>query len=962
MAGPEIRLLGPFEVSESGRAVTLPGRKIRALLALLALSAGRTVSFDSLATGLWDDDPPERVRGSLQTYVGRLRRALGADVVTTEPTGYRLRVPSSAVDVLEFQSRLDAASTSEREREFLDSALGLWRGDPFGESLSDWIDQRVFPDLVERYLAAYERRIDLDLASGDSTGLVGELLALTDRYPLREPLWTRLLVALQRSGRKAEALDRYEAVRTRLADELGVSPSGELQAVYRDLLAEPHISVRVELQPPAASLTRFIGRESELAVVNQLLADTRLVTLAGPPGSGKTRLSVELADQNVLMVELATLTGEHAVVGAVASALGITDEFGQLTADTLVNALSARDLLIVLDNCEHMVEAAAELVSRLLNTCPGVRFLTTSRVPLGVAGEQVFRLPPLEEQPAVELFADRAGLVTGQVDTGDAVRQICERLDGLPLAIELVAAWCRVLSPAEILERLDTLLPLSKGPRGRQETMTATVEWSRCLLTPTERQVFDRLSVFIGGFDLRAAEAVAQHHLLTSLTALVDHSLVLAERADGRTRYRLLEPLRQCGATALEASGESEATRGRHAEHYLAVARRCNAGLNEPDRPAHLLELQRESGNLLAAVNWARSQPTDLGLELCTAMAHFWEQRGRVNGARMRLTEFLERGASDRRVRAMALERVGRLAWRQRDYVGARKAYQESISLLHEVGSELDTARGLRNLALVESTSGEPLQAEKLCQQSIDLYLRHGDERGRSTTLTVLGVARYERGDWQGGLDSFHQALEASRSIGAAALTISARLGAAFASAMTGDTVAHRKQLTLVVEELRKTAGLVEDPEWLWAATSLAAGEGRTLAALRLAGAAEMLSRRGGGMANVGVRHCESVVAAARREVGQAAAERLMVQGAGLGHEELITEALDLPTPADRPLTAREREVAALAGQGLGNEEIAERLCISRRTVESHLEHLRQKLDLSNRYQLIAWALSAKSG
>ncbi|MGC4943048.1 ATP-binding protein [Kribbella sp. DT2] len=719
---------------------------------------------------------------------------------------------------------------------------------------------------------------------------------------------------------------------------------------------------------PSGCLTRFFGREDELAHLGALLTGTRLVTVAGPPGGGKTRLAVEWATrgaERVWLVELALVSDGRAVAGATASALGVREQPGEPTTEALMTALSDTTALVVLDNCEHVVDATAKLVTRILRSCPSVRFLATSRVPLGVPGEQLFRLPGLDEAPALDLFADRAGLVAGGLgaaDDSEHVREICRRLDGIPLAIELVAAWNRVLSPPEILDRLDALLPMSKGTGScdRQRTMAATAEWSRCLLPPDARLLFDRLSVFVGGFDLPAAEAVAQlgPELLGCLTLLVDHSLVLAEpRADGSTRYRLLEPLRRYGETTLAARGEVDLVRQRHAEHFLAVARRCDAGLRGANRPAGLIELQREAGNLLAAANWSRSQAGDLGLQLSTVLAYFWEQRGRINGARQRLEELLDRGACDPRLRSAALARVGRLAWRQRDYQAARTAYQESLALARRYGDELDAARGLRNLALVESTTGNTARAEELCAQSIALYGAHDDERGKGWALTVLGLAKYEDGDWQGGRGCYRRALIASQSTGAVALGVTARLGTAFAAAVTGDVAEHRRQLTSVVGDLQRADGLVEDPEWLWAATSLAAAEGRVLSALRLAGAAERFSRRGGRMPAPMTEHCRAAVDRTRNEVGARTAERLMAEGAALPSERLMAESLALPTPADRPLTDREREVAELTGQGRTNDEIADALCISRRTVESHLEHIRHKLGLTNRYQLMAWSL-----
>lgn len=990
MTGIEIRLLGPFEVSCSGEVVKLPGRKVRALLALLALSAGETVSFDSLARGIWDENPPERVRGSLQTYVGRLRRALGDQVVATEPTGYRLCLPESSVDALVFRALVTDPGPGERGR--LDEALALWRGDPFGETLSDWIERRESPDLIERYLAASERRIDLDLAAGRPADCIRELRDLTGRYPLRETLWVRLLTALRSTGRKAEALDRYEALRTTLAEELGADPSPELQALHRDLLTEapPALVAQYEgpvRRVPSSGLTRFFGRQAELAQLGRLTAGARLVTMAGAPGAGKTRLAREFGltarfRDGAVLVELAPASDNASVLGLIAVALDVVvEEPGGTLERALVTALAGTELLLILDNCEHVVDAAAEIAEQLLAGCPRLTVLTTSRVPLGVPGEQVYRLPPLAEGPAAELFTDRAGLLHGELEQpehsepvngepGDSevaadrgldgtVNQICRQLDGLPLAIELAAAWSHVLSPAQLLERL---VPILTGahPHGRQRTIGATLDWSYQLLTPAQQLLFDRLAVFKGGFDLSAAEAVSQlqDDLLRPLTALVDHSLVLATRDDDGMRYRMLEPVRQYGELALAARGESAMIRERHAAHYLTVARRCDAGLRGPDRSASLIGLQREEGNLLSALNWARTKRDDLGLQLCTALAYFWEQRGYINDARARLEEFLEHHTADPRLRAGALARLGRLAWRQRDYPAAKAQYEESLAIMREFGDELGAARGLRNVALVAATTGDLATAVDLCEQSIALFSRHGDDQGRGSTLTVLGLAQYENDVWDRGRDSYLQALEASRTGKSAALAVVARLGVAFFAAVTGDRASHRAHLAAVIAEVRMAGGLLEDPEWLWAGTSLAVSEQRAVAALRLAGAATALSRRGGRMPDTMTALCDAAVRKARRQVGARTAERLMAEGRRMTQDELMAEALAPPTFADRPLTAREHEVAGLTGQGLNNEQIATVLRISRRTVESHLEHVKQKLDLRSRYEIVAWALS----
>jgi DNA-binding CsgD family transcriptional regulator len=485
--------------------------------------------------------------------------------------------------------------------------------------------------------------------------------------------------------------------------------------------------------------------------------------------------------------------------------------------------------------------------------------------------------------------------------------------------------------------------------------MRGALGWSYQLLSPTQQLLFERVSVFVGGFDLAAVEYVADlgDDLLGALTGLVDHSLVLTDRLpDGRIRYRLLEPVRQYAGSIL---GEAPSVRARHAAHYLTVADRGDANLHGSDRASAVIDLQRDEGNFLAALGWARSQPGDLGLRLCTALAYFWESRGYVNDARARLEDFLDRG--DSALRAVALARLGRLAWRQRDYEASRLAYQESLDLHRQLGDEPGTARALRNVALAAAAIGETADALELCEQSITMFRRLGDERGRGWTLTVLGLTHYEAGDWAAGAACARAALEVGLATGGAALTVAGGLGTAYGAAVAGDVRTHREQVTAIVAELRKASGLIEDPEWLWASMSLAASEGRALAALRLAGAAIALSRRGGRMSDVTTIYCDAIVERLQQQVGNRVADRLMAAGRQLTQDELMAEALAPPTPTDKPLTSRELEVADLAGLGLSNEQIASALVISRRTVESHLEHIRLKLNLASRYEIVAWAL-----
>jgi predicted ATPase/DNA-binding CsgD family transcriptional regulator len=741
-------------------------------------------------------------------------------------------------------------------------------------------------------------------------------------------------------------------------------------------------------------LTRFFGRQAEASELRGLLERVRLLTLVGAPGCGKTRLGVELAaglasgfPDGVVVVELAPLADSRLVPHAVAAATGVGAEAGRRTEDTLVEGLVGVDCLLVLDNCEHVVATTAGLVARLLAECPGVRVLATSRVPIGVAGEQVWRVPPLDPGTAAELFADRAALAGAGLELDDhstpIVDEICARLDGLPLAIELAASWTRVLSPAEIRDRLDDALPLLRGGvrdvGPRHATMEATVDWSCRLLAPGERSLFDRLSVFAGSFDLAAAAAVAgvgdgeaeggaghrgrtgdgdpDGDVLATLTGLVDHSLVVAEpgaTAAGPMRFRLLEPVRQCGAARLAAAGGEAAVRRRHAGHYLDVAAQCDIALRT-ERTGALDRARRDEGNMLLALEWARAHDTELGLRLCTALAPVWELRGRVNEGRRWLEEMLDTGMGDGVLRATALARAGRLAWRQRDYREARRLLQESLAIKRDLGDDVGVARRLRGLALVSMSEGDTDAAIRLCGESIDRFRAHEDLEGLVVALLFLGLARYVAGDVAGGDETLDEAMMLGRPVGGGAVTAYGLLYRCYGAYMARDAAAERRHLVGALAAMGEAAALVEEPDWLWAGASLALTEGRIPSALRLAGGARALTRRCGSHMNEQfVGHIVPRLARAADDVGPAAADRLRAEGGRMAFTDLLAQAVAEPEPV-HPLTAREREVADLVAEGLTNGQVAERLFISPRTVETHVEHVKQKLGVRTRAEVVAW-------
>jgi predicted ATPase/DNA-binding CsgD family transcriptional regulator len=725
-------------------------------------------------------------------------------------------------------------------------------------------------------------------------------------------------------------------------------------------------------------LTRLIGREQETRDLIQIVEGFRLVTLVGAPGCGKTRLGLELgrrlADRypaGMCFVELAPVGDPCLVASAVAAALGMDDQPNRSPDDALIEELSPKELLVVLDNCEHVLGAMAALVAKLLDGCPSLRVLATSRTALGLQDEQVWRVPPLDLGPAVELFRDRAGLrahgVGLEPPSARVIEEICRRLDGLPLAIELAAAWSRVLTPTEILDRLEPALPLLRShvrdSSPRQRTMQATLDWSYQLLEPDQQLLFERLSVFAGGFDFEAAQAVvAGEDVLDGLASLVDSSLLVAEPASERMRYRLLEPVRQCAEARLAARCERDATRRRHAEHYLLLALRSEAKLRSGDAGAVLAQLEEEEGNFRVALAWSRDQPEDLGLRLCTALAPSWAIRGRINEGRTWIDEMLRRraGTEDLRLRASGLARASRLAWRQRDYVSTRRLLEESLAIARNLDDPLGIARRLRSLAVVAMAQGDLDEAGRLCEESIDLFRRHGDRYGLGLALAFLGMTLQLAGDAARADPCVREALDLNRDSGSITSSLYSLGSMSFGAIAASDMVTLRAHTMEAVGLLRKLGGRHEDPGWLWwTGVALASGEGRHRSALRLAGAAEAIARRDGLHLHEQLRRqVQPWLDRARAEVGPAEANQLGAEGSRLSFDELMDEALgEADHGRTGPLSSRELEIADLVARGLTNREIAERLIISTRTVESHVDHIKAKLGFARRARIVAWVL-----
>ncbi|MEU6624707.1 BTAD domain-containing putative transcriptional regulator [Streptomyces litmocidini] len=641
-------ILGTTEaLRPDGTPLPLGGARLRALLAALALRGGRAVSVGELADDVYGDDPPQDTPAALQALVGRLRRVLGREAVASTPgPGYRLVADPDDIDLYVFRrrvgegaARLDAGDP-DTAAALLREALGLFRG----PALADLPDPAGVRPEAQR-LAALRQRVEADLRRGATDGLVPELTELTTTYPYDEAFRAHLIRALRAEGRHADALAAYETARRTLADALGTDPGPELTALHHELLTgatpdpvpappatEPPAPPAPTPAPPAPEagnirprLTSFVGREPELVALQADLARSRLVTLTGPGGSGKTRLAEEAAlraaGPAAWIAELAPLDDPDAVPGAVLSALRlrevnlITREGAQLQDDPtahLVEHLARRPLLLVLDNCEHVIDAAAALAETLLTHCPQLRVLATSREPLGVPGEAVRPVEPLPPDPAHRLFAERARTVRPSFDLardgGEAVDEICRRLDGLPLAIELAAARLRLLTPRQIADRLDDrFLLLTSGSRTvlpRQQTLRAVVDWSWDLLDPAERTLLRQVSVFAGGWDLAAAEALSPD-AADSLGALVDKSLVVATPTeDGEMRYRLLETIHEYAAErAAEEPELLAAAEATHTAHFTALAETAEPRLRSGEQLPWIDRVERDLDNIRAALH-----------------------------------------------------------------------------------------------------------------------------------------------------------------------------------------------------------------------------------------------------------------------------------------------------------------------------------------------------------------------
>lgn len=789
-------VLGPVTVwTTAGEPIFISGTKVRALLAVLLLHEGAAVSADRLIDDLWGEDPPGNPAGTLSAKASQLRRALeqaepgSKALVGSPPPGYSLRIDSTALDASRFRTLTTLARETEdapKRAKLLSDALALWRGPAFADFADEPFVQSAAARLAEERLTAQEHLAETRLELGEHAELIAELAVLLATHPFREKLRAAHIRALYRAGRQHEALESFEQFRVQLADELGLDPSADLLELHQAVLRQdPSLNASPVLRRPRTNLpaafSGLIGRDKAVSELLDRLQIDRLVTLTGTGGVGKTRLAqavataaVEDCEDGVWLVELAGLESTGDPADAIRTALDIRDVEGpaQSATDHLIDALRNQRPLLVLDNCEHIIDSVALLAERLLQAVPGLRILATSREPLGLFGEVVWSVPPLEVPAsdltdpaamksfsAVQLFVARASAAsttfTLDADSAAAVAVLCRRLDGIPLALELAATRVRALGVHGLVARLDDRFRLlATGYRGtppRQQTLMAMIDWSWDLLTEPERVVLRRLAVQHDGCTVEAAESLCtvdsrselgESTVVDLLVRLVDKSLLTVTHSADGPRYRLLESVAAYCLDRLVEAGELEQVQEHYGRYYTALAERAQRHLYGHDQRKWLLRLDHETANLRSALgNAVRAGAAERALRLVNALGWYWFLRGRLAEARRWLEEALAiDGAAPANLKAAAKVWLAGFALRQGES-------PETSSLCEQVDDPLERARCEWFLAYIEADLGNIIAVENRLERALVTFRACGDTWGTAAVLAVRAKLAHVRGD-----------------------------------------------------------------------------------------------------------------------------------------------------------------------------------------------------------------------
>jgi predicted ATPase/DNA-binding SARP family transcriptional activator len=876
-------VLGPIEGWAETRQVRLRGPRQLGLFALLALNANHAVASDTLIDTLWGE-ARQGAGKNLQMTVARIRKALaeaGVDAETTLRTvgrGYLLGVAPDQLDHERFAQLATAGQRALEDDdpahagELLGDALALWRGPPLTEVGFDDFAQTEIRRLQELRLLVFEARADAVLLLGRHAELVGELNGLLAQHPDRERLAGQLMLALYRCGRQGDALDIFQRVRVHLLEEVGLTPGPALQQLQQRVLDQDP-SLMAPTSPPSPTATRaasihdpgensnlplpgttLIGREQDIESVSELVeAQARLITLTGSGGVGKTRLAIETARRNgsrwrdgVRFAELAPLADPDLVGATVAAAVEVPVEPGSKISDLLASGLADRELLLVVDNCEHVLAATGTLIEHLVRRCPRVSVLATSREPLQLEQEVLYRVPSLSvpadgraltadqrleqagAEESVRLLVARGRARNRSFELTarnvDAVVAVCRHLDGIPLAIELAASRLGSISVEDLSARLDQqhglLTDRSRHTAPRHQTLTALLDWSYELLSPSEQSLFARLAVFAGGFDLDAAEQISsentshQFEIADRLAALVEKSLVQADEREGTFRYRMLMPIREYAGAKLAAlgAGEVDHVRREHRDYFLAFAETLNATYHTSDRRVTLDQLDTELDNLRVAQRYSLQDPDpEPGLRLVIALARFSRDRGHVDEHLRALKTHLARpeSAAPTRLRCEALRQAGTIASLASSIQEAVEYETEALAIGRLLGDDEQTARALNELGYSHYQQEDYDAALHELNEALSLARQLDNPAFTAGVLISLGEVQRERGE--DAAPSYAEALKLHRQTGNDVGVASALGSMGDFAAQNGDLVgarAHLKEALDILIELDIPGGI----------------------------------------------------------------------------------------------------------------------------------------------------------
>jgi len=921
----EFRILGALEVATEDGLAALGGAKQRGLLAILLLQPNVVVSRNRLIDLLWGEQPPETAVSALQVHVHGLRKALGQDRLRTSGPGYVLSVKPGELDLERFMELCDegrdqlAAGDSVAAATTLGDALALWRGPALDDLASESFAEAQAARLEELRLAALEDRIEADLRLGRNADLVAELTSIVAEHRYRERLHRHLMLALYGSGRQAEALDAYQRARLVLAEDLGIDPGDGLQELQGAILRhdpslhiEPY-ELRVRRHLPAP-VTELIGREGELDRILALLhaASVRLLTLTGPGGTGKTRLGLRAAFEaahafpdGVFFVGLAPVRDPDLIASVIAHALGIEERTDEPVSETLKQRLADQKLLLLLDNFEH-VDAAAPLVGELLASGPGLKALVTSRTPLRIYGEHLFAVPVMDlEDEAIPLFVSRARAVAPATDfRPENVAEVCTALDNLPLAIELAAARASELSLTRMAQLLSRRLELATGGARdvpvRQRTLRETIDWSYDLLDETKRRVFRRIAVFAGGFSSEAAEAVCGADA-ADLQWLVEKNIVNSSPKEDQTRFTVLETIREFAFEQLQAGGELDDIKERHALYYARLARQGEGAsrVRGAEQTSVIRRLETEMDNIRVALDWSfeegggdedSGRRRETAVRIAGSLAWVWWSQGHAREGRRWVDLALERSeAFPSESRARCLHAVGVLADLSGDLERASRCLREAVAAFDAMGDKRSMSSAMNSLAIITRSRGDLAEARELLERSLSMRHELGDERGTVICLSNLGVFALDEGD----LDRAQSLMEEARTLSRdhddawAEASDIANLGAV--ALERGDVEKAGTLLRQALIVLHEAGDSEAVAETLGRLAGVAAARGEAESAARLSGASDALMREiGAGLADYDRKRVERHLARARSALGAQKYKSLEKLGARMTLDDVM--------------------------------------------------------------------------